>query len=138
MTTLAADRSRDYELGNTLEIPMVASDIIFESAAVGDDGSGYARPLVAGDPFLGFAESRVDNSSGGAGARRVRLRAEGAVLLSVAGATGVANLGATVYASDDDTFTLTEGSNSPIGRVIRHDGGSQCVVRFQAAAYRSL
>ncbi|NCS83375.1 MAG: cytoplasmic protein, partial [Cyanobacteria bacterium] len=55
MTTLAKDQSRDFQQGEINDTPVIATDIIYEGAAVGDNGSGYARPLVAGDPFLGFA-----------------------------------------------------------------------------------
>jgi len=60
MTTLSADKPRDYQLGDREEYPVIAADIIYEGAAVGENGSGYARPLQAGDPFgqnagLGFA-----------------------------------------------------------------------------------
>jgi hypothetical protein len=35
MTTLAANSPRSYELGTRNEIPVIASDIIYEGAAVG-------------------------------------------------------------------------------------------------------
>ena len=48
MTTLAANQPRAFEGGNRNEIPVIASDIIFEGAAVGVvDASGHARPLNA-------------------------------------------------------------------------------------------
>ena len=73
MTTLAVNKPRVYELGDINEFPVIASDIIYEGAAVGDNGSGYARPLVAGDPFRGFAERNADNSAGNAGTINVRV-----------------------------------------------------------------
>lgn len=134
MTTLAANKPRAYELGSIQEYPMVGTDIIYEGAAVGENGAGFARPLVAGDPFLGFAESIVDNSAGAAGDRRVRVKRWGQVQLPVVGANAVtANDGPLVYASDDDTFTLTAGANSPIGRVSRWVESGVCVVEFDAA-----
>lgn len=45
MTTLASDKARDYYQGDFHEFPVVAADIIYKGAAVGDNGSGYARPL---------------------------------------------------------------------------------------------
>lgn len=133
MTTLAADKARAYELGSVQEYPVIASDIIYEGAAVGENASGYARPLQAGDPFLGFAESRVDNATGSAGDKRVRVRMRGQVVLPVTGATAVtANDRPLVYASDDDTFTLTASTNSIIGRVSRWLESGVCVVEFDA------
>ncbi len=134
MTTLAANKPRAYELGDNQEYPVIAADIIFEGAAVGENGSGYARPLTAGDPFLGFAHRKVDNSAGAAGAVNVEVKRRGQIQLAVAGATAVtANDRPLVYASDDDTFTLTASTNSIIGRVARWVSSGVCVVEFDAA-----
>jgi hypothetical protein len=138
MTTLAVDKSRAYELGDIQELPVVATDIIYEGAAVGDNGSGYARPLVAADPFLGFAESKVDNSAGAAGDKNVRVKTCGQIVLSVTGVTGVGDVGEAVYASDDDTFTLTSTSNTAIGKVARYISGTSVVVAFEALPQRSI
>lgn len=133
MATLATDKPRPYELGTIQEYPVIAADIIYEGAAVGENASGYARPLQAGDVFLGFAESRADNSTGAAGDKTVRVRRRGQVELPVAGATAItANDQPLVYASDDDTFTLTASTNSIIGRVSRWVASGVCVVEFDA------
>jgi hypothetical protein len=138
MTTLSVDSARSFELGDIQELPMVGSDIIYEGAAVGDNGSGLARPLAAADPFLGFAERRADNSAGAASAARVRVRVRGQVVLAVAGVSSAADVSETVYASDDDTFTLTSTSNTAIGKVSRWISGTSCVVAFEALPFRSL
>lgn len=138
LATLAADKARNFELGDLQDLPMIASDIIYEGAAVGDNGSGLARPLVAGDPFFGFAERTADNSAGAASALRVRVRTKGQVQLAVTGAASAADVSETVYASDDDTFTLTAGSNTAIGKVSRWVSGTTCIVAFQALPFRSL
>lgn len=140
MTTLAVDKPRTYELHGEFDtdIPAIASDIIYEGAAVGENGSGYFRPLVAADPFAGFALTRCDNSAGAAGVKNVHVRAKGSVVLSVTGVTAVTDEGSTVYAADDDTFTLTAGSNTAIGKVVRYISGTQVVVYFESAALRSL
>ena len=139
MTTLAANAVRTFELDNLNSLPVVASDIIYQGAAVGDNGSGYARPLVAGDPFRGFAEAKVDNignipgeGDGTAGSIRVNLRQAGRAVINVGGVTGVGDVGDPVYASDDDTFTKTSTSNSFIGRIVRFVGGTTVVVEFDA------
>lgn len=129
MTTLAVDKQRNFELGDINELPVIATDIIYEGAAVGDNASGYMRPLVAGDPFRGFAEAKVDNSSGLAGAKNVRLRRSGSVQLTITG-IAITDVGKAVYASDDDTFTLTSTSNSLIGYVERYVTSNTCVVKF--------
>lgn len=134
MTTLAANKVRAYEIGDHQEYPVIATDIIYEGAAVGENASGYARPLVAGDPFLGFATRKADNAAGAAGAVTVEVKRKGQAQLAVAGATAVtANDRPLVYASDDDTFTLTASTNSIIGRVSRWVSSGVCVVEFDAA-----
>ena len=138
MTTLAKDSPRAYEIGERAELPVVASDIIYEGAAIGDNASGYARPLVAGDPFWGFAERKADNSAGAAGDINVLVKTRGEIVLAVTGVTGVGDVGETVYASDDDTFTLASTSNTAIGKIMRHVSSTTCVVYFEAKFIQSL
>lgn len=132
MTTLAADSPRDYQLGEIEEYPVIASDIIYEGAAVGENGSGYSRPLVAADPFQGFAERQADNSNGAAGAVNVRVKTKGRVKLAISGLAITANDRPAVYASDDNTFTLTAGGNSKIGYVSRWVETGVAIVEFEA------
>ncbi len=132
MTTLSTNVNRVFEKGDYDSIPIIASDILYQGAAVGDNGSGYGRPLVAGDPFKGFAQAKVDNGSGSAGDKDIALIPRGRVVLAVTGITGLADVGKVVYASDDTTFTLTESTNSYIGRVLRYESGTTVVVEFDA------
>lgn len=133
MTTLAANKLRDYQLGDKEEYPVIAADIIYQGAAVGENGSGYARPLVAGDPFLGFAEAIADNAGGAAGAITVNVKKRGNIVLPISGIAITANDRPIVYASDDDTFTLTASTNTPIGTVARWVSTGVAVVEFDAA-----
>ena len=134
MTTRSSDIARAFEIGDVNEYPVIAADIIYEGSAVGDNGSGYARPLTAADSFLGFAESQADNSAGAAGAETVRVKDRGKVVASVTGVTGVGDVGSSVYMSDDDVFTLTSTSNSLVGKVVRYISGTQVVVAFKSSA----
>lgn len=131
MTTLAVDKPRAYELGEFNSFPVIASDIIFEGAVVGDNGSGYARPLAAGDPFLGFAIEKVDNSTGAAGDKRVRVHDEGKIRLPIA-SLAIGDRGKPVYASDDDTFTLTPSTNTYVGSVVRWEATGFGIIAFNA------
>jgi len=131
MTTLSADSEREFQLGDLDACGVIASDIVYKGAAVGDNGSGYARPLSAGDPFIGFADAKVDNSSGSAGDKNVSLKKRGAVKLSVSGAV-ITDVGQPVYASDDDTFVFTPTSNSFIGFVSRFVSSGVVIVDYDA------
>lgn len=138
MTTLADNLVRTFALGDMEEYPVIAADIIYQGAAVGENGSGYSRPLQAGDPFQGFAAEKADNSAGAAGAETVRVRTRGKVQLAVAGATAItANDRPAVYASDDNTFTLTSTSNSLIGYVSRWVSSGVAIVEFDALAVKA-
>lgn len=141
MTTLAANKARAYEAQeepSINDLPVVATDIIYEGAAVGDNGSGISRPLVAGDVFQGFADRKCDNSAGAASAKNVRVRQRGAVVLAVTGVSSAADEHETVYATDDDTFTLTASGGSSIGKVKRWITSTSCVVYFEGASLRSI
>ncbi len=140
MTTLAADKVRPYYFsGNPIreEYPVIANDAIYRGAAVGENGSGYSRPLVAGDPFQGFAVARADNTGGSAGDIRVTVEQKGFIELPISALAVTANDRPAVYASDDDTFTLTVGTNSLIGYVSRWVSTGIAVVEFDAALSRA-
>lgn len=136
MTTLARQKVRPYSEQGLNEMPVIAADIIYEGAAVSDKvvtnaATGYAQPLVAGEPFVGFAYEDVDNSGGVAGAKKVKLRTEGFVELPIS-AAAITDEGRPVYASDDDTFTFTSGSNTLIGHVHRWVSTGIVLVKFKA------
>lgn len=127
---LSANNARtfeeDLEFGDAL---VAASTTIYDGAILGL-ASGYARGLVAGDKFAGVALQKRDNSAGSAGDLKVRLRKRGYLVMNVTGASAVTDKGSTVYASADDTLTLTAGSNTAIGVVHRWVSGTQCIVWF--------
>jgi hypothetical protein len=136
MTTLAADALRAFEIGDVEEYPVIASDIIYGHAAVGlVDGTGHARPLVAGDSFAGFAEKRADNSAGAATAKNVRVAKRGKIVLAVTGAV-ITDVGQPVYASDDDTFSFSPVGGSFVGFVERFESSGVAVVAFDALSFR--
>lgn len=136
MATLAADTPRYFsaEVDPLFEeLDMVATDIIYEGSAVGDNASGYMRPLTAGDAFRGFCDRNVDNSTGSAGDKRVKVRRQGIIQLTVTGAAAITDAGKPVYATDDDTFTLTPTTDcSFIGVVSKWISSTTCFVYFQA------
>jgi hypothetical protein len=132
MTTLAKDTPRAYEVGEFDDVPAIAADIIYEGAAVGDNGSGYGRPLVAGDRFRGFATQQCDNSDGAAGDLNIRVRKRGCIQLSISGLV-ITDVGLPVYASDDNTFVLSPVGNTFIGTVLRFVSSGVGVVEFDTA-----
>ncbi len=136
MTTLAANTPRAFEGGSRNEIPVIASDIVYEGAAVGVViGTGHARPLAATDRFAGFAEAQADNSAGAAAAINVRVVESGKIQLSVSGAV-ITDVGQPVYATDDNTFVFNPVGAVFVGFVHRFVSAGVVVVAFDALNYR--
>ena len=133
MTGLTNDANRSYELGDINQLPIKGGAIIYEGAAVGSNSSGYAKPITNGDKFCGFADEKIDNSGGGDGAKTVRIRKKGSILLDISGIT-LADINKSVYATDDNTFTLSATSAVYIGQISRIDSSGVVVVEFDAAA----
>ena len=132
MTTLAANKQRAFEQGDINEFPMIASDIIFEGAAVGlVDASGHARPLDSADRFVGFATAKADNASGSAADIRVQVRKKGTIELSVTGAV-ITDVGQPIYATDDDLFQFVATSAVFIGFIRRFVSAGVAVVEYDA------
>lgn len=135
MATLAANKPRAYELGQRNHLPVIASDIIYEGAAVGVvAGTGHTRPLVGGDAFAGFTVSKADNSAGVAAAINVEVVDCGQIQLAVSGAV-ITDVGQPVYATDDDTFVFNPVGGSFIGFVKRFVSAGVVVVEFDADAF---
>jgi len=135
---LSADTPRAYEYNADplfTDLPVKASSTIYEGGAVGDDASGYMRALVSGDPFRGFAERGANNSTGAAAALNVKLRQQGFAQLTVVNASAVTDVGQTVYATADGTFTLVPGGTR-IGIIVRWVTSTTCIVFFQGEQVR--
>ena len=136
MTTLSVDTPRDYEIGDRNEYPVIASEIIYEGAAVGlVDATGHARPLTSADRFVGFAEDKADNSSGAAAAINVRTIKRGAIKLAISGAV-ITDVGQPVYATDDNTFVFTKASAVFIGFMRRFVSSGYGIVEFDVDVLR--
>lgn len=107
---------------------VAASAHVFKGAFVGLT-AGFARGLVAADPFVGIAYEEMDNTGGAAGAKTVRVYTRGDFRLTLAGAA-ITNLNASVYASSDDTLTLTASGNSLVGRIVGFESTGVVIVRI--------
>ena len=141
MTTLAADKARKFENVDQEQInslPVQAADTIFCGSLVGDNASGYARPLEAGDEFWGIGIDQAENEAGAAGAVFVKLKTVFWLVVEVTGVTAVTDVNSDVYASDDDTFTLASTGNTRIGKVHRWISGTKCVVKCESSPARSI
>ena len=133
MTTLATDTPRTAVVGTRSEYPVIASDIIYQGAAVGlVTATGHARPLTSDDRFVGFAERKADNSDGGAAAINVRVIYAGAIVLPVTGAV-ITDVGLPVYAQDDNAFSFLKTSGVFVGIARRYVSSGYMEVEFDPA-----
>jgi hypothetical protein len=136
MTTLAANTPRDFEMGDVNEFPVIASDIVYEGAAVGIvNASGHARPLTSADLFVGIAEEKADNSAGAAAAINVRVKKKGSVKLAVTGAV-ITDAGKPVYATDDNAFSFSPVSGKFVGFARRFVSSGYMIVEFNAGVLK--
>lgn len=126
---LSKDTPQKVLGGHYIDYPMVASATIYEGSMVGDNASGYARALTAGDPFLGIAQKGCVETTGSAGGQYVRVRV-GTWRQEYALAGALTDIGKIVYATDDGTLSLTAGTNTPVGRVVRYVTSALMEIEF--------
>lgn len=115
-------RTQSDHLAMTLRIA-ADQDILYMGAFAGSN-SGNARALTAGDLFLGLITQQVDNSGGSAGDKKVEVKSGMVIEHAVTGLDGRDHIGDLVYASADDTLTLTASTNSPMGVVVDYISGT--------------
>lgn len=130
---LSANTPRQFELGDINELTVASGVTIYEGAfafALKADGTAVvASPAISTHAFAGIA---IEKATAG---NRVKLRDRGKVSMPVTGASA-ASVGAIVYATDDNTLTLTASTNAPVGYVSRHVTSTTCIVEFRATAQR--
>jgi hypothetical protein len=134
---LSANREvKFYTSQELIDVPVDDNVNIYKGAFVGVNSStGYARPLTAGDDFLGVAYAQADNTVSGhtAGGIDARLHQSIDVVHALSGVAAT-DIGSEVYASDDETLTLTSTSNTRIGRIVAIEGTNLVRVRCQPIA----
>ncbi|MBL8752264.1 MAG: hypothetical protein JNK15_03100 [Planctomycetes bacterium] len=120
MTNLTESTPRTFRGARDIVV-MAAAGVLHAGAMVEEDGSGTLQNLTgAGTTFVGCALQ-----SASAAADRIEVADRATVRLTVAKATNWAatDVGATVYASDGNAFTLVSTSNQTIGKVVEIESG---------------
>ena len=129
---LARNKARSYSGQSTGSLPLASSTTVYEGAAIGiDSATGRARSVVAGDLFAGFACHQASSVAdvSGAAPSLVCLVCAGEVQLAVASAVAT-SVGASVFATDDDTFALS--GTTLVGTIVRVPSDGVAVVAFRA------
>lgn len=116
---LSANEPRNFSVvGRENALPVQASSTIYAGSACTIDTGGEVGPLATGEVgFVGFAIAKADNSGGSAGDINARIMTSGEIELTVTGLDDNNDIGDIVYATDDNTFTLTASGASAIGKV---------------------
>jgi hypothetical protein len=127
---LSANRQVDRYVDQELRSYQVATNAhVYKGGFVGLDSNGYARALQAGDVCVGLAYEECDNTGGSNGDKAVRTYTQGDFLHALASAA-LTNIGAAVYASDDETLTLTSTSNSLVGVCVDCPESNKIILRL--------
>ena len=127
---LTANRDVDHYIDQELRSFQVAAGVrVYKGAFVGLTAGGFARPLNAGDAFVGIAYEEMDNSGGADGDTSIRVYTLGDFGHPLAGAA-VGNIGDAVYASTDDTLTFTSAGNSYVGFAVDVPAAGEVILRI--------
>lgn len=139
MAALAANAMRQMSggTGETTSKIVVNATQLYAGSYVGIvSGSGHVSTFsdTAGLEPLGFAMEKVLGDTSVSGDEdRVSVNIGGGTVKSIAvtGAGATNDTGEPVYATNDNTFTLTATSNTPaVGVIERFHSGTTCDVRF--------
>lgn len=127
-TTIIPFHQLNLPDGLTLDFPMTASITIYKGSFVSAaTATGLAKVLtaVAADPFIGIALET--KTSAATGTTRIKTLMGAIIEYPVTGGTQ-AQCGNLVYASDENTLTVTAGTNTFVGRIIKLITGTTCLI----------
>ncbi len=129
---LSANRNLVDQEGKLLALKQSVSHI-YKGALVKINAAGYVAPCSgeAGSQFAGVAIEESDNTDGAAGDLSPRIAQEGCFELPIAAATQ-ADVGSQVYAEDDASVTLTEGTTSKqkVGVIVKLVSATKVLVKI--------
>ena len=113
----STDIRRRWRDGTSYGYPVLAGVRIFGGTMIGVTAAGAAVPAAHASAvaLVGFAKESIDNTTGATGDQHIEAR-KGVTQIPLAGAA-YADIGKTVYASADDTFTLTAGALLAAGSI---------------------
>ncbi len=133
MTALTADAQRSMAASQGKRAyPARAAETIYKGAFVGVDPAGYAKSFEPGDLLVGISDGYIDNSAGAAGAENVHVHTQGDLMFTLSGAA-LTDVGKLVYATDDNTISLTGHPDGYVGKIVHYMAADSAVlVRLKA------
>ncbi len=125
---LTKDRKTPYREGIEQDFPVKGLTKIYAGSLVCVSGAGgFAIPAAdaAGNIFVGVALEQVDNSAGGDGDKKVKVRRTGVFEFNASSITQ-AMVGDIMYIVDDETFDETSPGNSVFcGRLVKYESATR-------------
>ena len=124
---LSADRTVDRRGSepsrNEFAYPVAAGVKVYSGAmlAINSSGALIIPPASGGIAVLGLADRALDNSASGSVSTTLVTPMKGTFALVVTATA--ADIGKTVYASDDGALTLTAGTLTAAGTLVGIEGG---------------
>lgn len=120
---MTKDRNtRTIGVGCELDVPVAASTKLYSGGII-QAVSGYAGEAGGNSqPVFGISQEQVDNSSGSAGDKSIKVKRGcvfGPLKNSATDPVSQANGGADVYAEDAETICATAGSKTAIGKLTK-------------------
>ncbi len=108
--------------------PVKAGERVYRGGFCAVTAAGQLQRVqtASSSQFVGLASQDYDNSANAAASTDKVTVLRGVYAITVPAATA-ANINATVYCTDDDTATLTVGSNLPIGTLVGIENGQTYV-----------
>jgi len=122
--------------GDRISIPVAAAIRHYEGTCVFITSAGHSSNVTAtgANKFAGICAVECDNSAGAAGDKRVEVIRRGLIRVTTSGLTQASLFGVTLYASDDNTFTLTSTNNVAIGKIVEVISTTECIVDIEKIA----
>ena len=125
MPALTNDRLTPSRNAEYADYPVRANTVIYSGALVAliTSGTGAGNAVPASDAanraILGVAQARADNSQGTDGAMRVIVAFNRAFKFNLSGSAAQGDIGRCVYVVDDNTVSLSPGTNGvKVGKLI--------------------
>lgn len=132
MAAVTANQVIKRRNGHRRSVSVAASTTIYEGTFVFVTAAGYGTGAIASgaNVYAGVAVETVDNSSGSNGEKTVEVICDKNCEFELTlGSAAIADIGDTVYATDNFTITKTSTSNSAMGVITEYIGTNTVLVR---------
>lgn len=124
-------KSNDPE-GIIVDLPMGASETIYKGSFVSlDAGDLFGAPLAGGEIFAGIALETKISTSAANGTSTIKIISGTAVFQYAITSIAQADIGKTVYATDDNTLGLADTSGSAVGRIINVPATGTAIIQMR-------